>query len=56
MGVPADEALAFEDSQNGVRAAVDAGIAVIACPNTVTQHLDFSLATQVVTTLHEVIL
>jgi HAD superfamily hydrolase (TIGR01509 family) len=54
MSVPAGEVLALEDSQNGVRAAYDAGIKVIACPNDVTRHLDFSLATQVVKTLHEV--
>ena len=56
MAVTAKEVMAFEDSQNGVRAAFDAGIPVIACPNDVTQHLDFSLATQVVETLHEVTL
>lgn len=56
MRVGNKEGLAFEDSQNGVKAAYDAGIPVIACPNDVTKHLDFSLATQVVTTLHEVVL
>ena len=48
--------IALEDSQNGVASAHAAGLAVIACPNDVTQHLDFTLATQVVTTLHEVAL
>jgi HAD superfamily hydrolase (TIGR01509 family) len=56
MSVLPSEVIAFEDSQNGVRAAYDAGIPVIACPNHVTRHLDFSLATQLVTTLHEVVL
>lgn len=54
MAVPANEVIAFEDSQNGVQSAYDAGLHVIACPNDVTRHLDFSLANQVVTTLHEV--
>ncbi len=54
MEVSAEEVIAFEDSQNGVQSAFDAGIHVIACPNDVTRHLDFSLAIQVVTTLHEV--
>lgn len=56
MGVDAENVIALEDSQNGVASAHSAGLKVIACPNDVTRHLDFSLATRVVTTLHEVTL
>ena len=37
LGVPADEAVAFEDSLNGVRAARAAGIFCVAVPNDVTR-------------------
>jgi HAD superfamily hydrolase (TIGR01509 family) len=39
MGLPADEALAFEDSFNGVKAARAAGLFVVAVPNQVTSLL-----------------
>ena len=41
LGVGAEEAIVFEDSPNGVRAAKDAGIFVVAVPNAVT--LDYPL-------------
>jgi HAD superfamily hydrolase (TIGR01509 family) len=41
LGVGADEAIVFEDSPNGVRAAQAAGIFVVAIPNDVTR--DFGL-------------
>jgi HAD superfamily hydrolase (TIGR01509 family) len=41
LGVSADEAVVFEDSPNGVRAARAAGIFVVAIPNDVTR--DFGL-------------
>jgi HAD superfamily hydrolase (TIGR01509 family) len=44
LGVPPDEALAFEDSPNGVRAAQAAGIFCVAVPNPVTARLDLSHA------------
>jgi HAD superfamily hydrolase (TIGR01509 family) len=44
LGVAADEAIAFEDSPNGVRAAQAAGIFCIAVPNPVTAQLDLSHA------------
>ena len=56
MKVDTQSALVFEDSQNGVTAAHAAGLYVIACPNDVTRHLDFSLASRVVQSLHEVTL
>ena len=40
LQVRADEAVIFEDSLNGVRAAIDAGVRVIAVPNLVTRHMD----------------
>ena len=41
LGVGADEAVAFEDSVNGIRAAQAAGIFCVAIPNSVTR--DFAL-------------
>ncbi len=38
------QAIAFEDSANGIRAAKAAGLFCIAVPNPVTRHLDLSLA------------
>ena len=56
MEVSPDEVMVLEDSQNGVAAAYAAGLYVIACPNDVTKHLDFSLASRVVDSLLEVTL
>ncbi|MGE5252154.1 MAG: HAD family hydrolase [Bacteroidota bacterium] len=39
LGCPADQAIAFEDSLNGVRAAKAAGIFAVAVPNSVTSLL-----------------
>ena len=39
LGVSADEAVAFEDSPNGARAAKNAGIYVVGIPNAVTREL-----------------
>jgi len=44
LGVSADEAVAFEDSPNGITAAKAAGIRCIAVPNPVTSALDLSAA------------
>lgn len=47
LGVLAEEAVAFEDSVNGVKAAKAAGIRCIAIPNSVTANLDFAHADEV---------
>lgn len=44
LGVRANEAVALEDSANGVQAAKQAGLFCIAVPNTLTNGLDFSNA------------
>jgi HAD superfamily hydrolase (TIGR01509 family) len=54
LGVGAADAVAFEDSPNGVAAAVAAGIFCVAVPNDVTSALDLSAANRVVTSLAEV--
>jgi HAD superfamily hydrolase (TIGR01509 family) len=54
LGVTAGEAIAFEDSTNGVAAATAAGIYTVAVPNEVTSVLDFSAADRVVGSLHEI--
>jgi putative hydrolase of the HAD superfamily len=41
LGVRADEAIVFEDSLNGLRAAKAAGIYCVIVPNEVTNELDF---------------
>ena len=43
-GLHADEVIVFEDSANGARAAIDAGIRVIVIPGPVTRHQDFTHA------------
>ncbi|MCS6848688.1 MAG: HAD family hydrolase [Anaerolineae bacterium] len=54
LGVPAREAIAFEDSLNGVRAAKTAGLFVVAVANAVTQHLPLDEADLVVHSFEEV--
>jgi beta-phosphoglucomutase-like phosphatase (HAD superfamily) len=43
-GIPAAEALALEDSPNGVLAAKRAGLACVAVPNPLTARLDLGAA------------
>jgi HAD superfamily hydrolase (TIGR01509 family) len=54
LGVGAGEAVAFEDSPNGVAAARAAGIFCVAVPNEVTGALDLSAADLVVPSLADV--
>jgi len=44
LGVPPSEALAFEDSPNGIAAAKAAGMICVAVPNPLTDALDLSKA------------
>ena len=44
LGVPAGEALAFEDSPNGIAAAKAAGMFCVAVPNRLPEGLDVSRA------------
>jgi putative hydrolase of the HAD superfamily len=53
LGVAAEDAIAFEDSPNGVRAAKAAGVVVVAVPNSVTGALDLGEADLVVSSLAE---
>jgi HAD superfamily hydrolase (TIGR01509 family) len=53
LGVAADEAIAFEDSPNGIRAAQAAGLVCVAVPNGVTRTLGVELADVVVDSLAE---
>ncbi|MBS4213774.1 MULTISPECIES: HAD family hydrolase [Neobacillus] len=41
LGIKPSEAVAFEDSLNGLRAAREAGIHCVVVPNQVTSHLEF---------------
>ena len=54
LGVKHDEAVALEDSPNGVKAAQTAGIYTIAVPNSVTKQLDLSAADLIVPSLLDV--
>jgi len=53
LGVVAREALAFEDSPSGVRAAKRAGVVCVAVPNEVTRSADFGEADAVLASLAE---
>jgi HAD superfamily hydrolase (TIGR01509 family) len=54
LRVPADDAMAIEDSPHGVAAAKAAGLWCLAVPNEVTRPLDFSLADTVVDSLEDI--
>ncbi len=54
LGLDADEAVIFEDSLNGLRAARAAGIRCIVVPGPMTRHLDFTGAWRVVESLDQV--
>jgi HAD superfamily hydrolase (TIGR01509 family) len=51
LGMRADQAIAFEDSLNGVRSAQAAGLRVLVTPSAYTDHEDFSDAEWVVPNL-----
>jgi HAD superfamily hydrolase (TIGR01509 family) len=53
LGVAPEEAIAIEDSPNGVAAAVDAGIFCVAVPNPVTSRLDLAAADLVLGSLED---
>jgi beta-phosphoglucomutase-like phosphatase (HAD superfamily) len=44
LGVKPEDAIAFEDSPNGILAAKRAGLHCVAVPSALTRHLDTSLA------------
>lgn len=48
MSLDADACIAFEDSQSGIESATNAGIRVVALPNLLTAHHDFSKARLVI--------
>jgi HAD superfamily hydrolase (TIGR01509 family) len=54
LGLAAGEAIAFEDSPNGIRAAKAAGIACVAVPNPVTESWGFEDADLVLASLADV--
>ncbi|MBK7547272.1 MAG: HAD-IA family hydrolase [Rhodoferax sp.] len=54
LQVPVQECLAFEDSANGLKAAVKAGLATLITPNSFTAHHDFTGALRVLPTLQGV--
>lgn len=53
LGVRADEAIAFEDSPNGILAAKRAGIFCVAIPNPLTKDLQLELADRRLRSLEE---
>ena len=53
LGLGAEECIAFEDSHNGVRSALDAGVPVIATVNGYTEKEDFTGAVLVLDNLGE---
>lgn len=54
LGLPASACMAFEDSINGVRAAIAAGIPTLVTPSHYTHHQDFRGAMRVVPDLADV--
>lgn len=54
LGLPATACMAVEDSANGLRAAVGAGLATVITPNEFTRHHDFSGALKVLPSLLDV--
>ena len=54
LQLPARACLAFEDSENGLHAAVAAGLATLITPNTFTAHHDFKGALRVLPSLLDV--
>jgi putative hydrolase of the HAD superfamily len=48
LGLKPNEAVAFEDSVNGIRAAQAAGIYCVAVPNSVTSHMNVKIADKIV--------
>jgi HAD superfamily hydrolase (TIGR01509 family) len=56
LGVGADEAIAIEDSPNGVAAAKRAGMRCVAIPNSITARLDLSHADVLLNSLADVTL
>ena len=56
LGVSASEAIAIEDSPNGVLAAKRAGLRCVAIPNSITGQLDLSQADLVLDSLADVTL
>ncbi len=47
LQLPATECLAFEDSANGLKAAIGAGLATVITPNSFTAHHDFTAALRI---------
>jgi beta-phosphoglucomutase-like phosphatase (HAD superfamily) len=54
LQLPATQCLAFEDSNNGLRAATAAGLATIVTPNPFTAHHDFTGELKVIPDLSQV--
>jgi HAD superfamily hydrolase (TIGR01509 family) len=54
LQVPAQQCLAFEDSANGLNAAVNAGLSTLITPNSFTAHHDFTGALRVLPSLQGV--
>ncbi len=53
LGIRADEAVALEDSPNGIQAAKQAGVFCIAVPNPMTSRLNLSMADMQLSSLAE---
>ena len=53
LGVSAGEAIAMEDSPNGARAALAAGLHTVVVPNTITKQLPFATGHHTIDTLEQ---
>jgi putative hydrolase of the HAD superfamily len=54
LGITSDQAVVFEDSPNGVKAAKAAGITTVAVPNDVTRYYRFDQADLVISSMAEI--
>lgn len=56
LALPASDCLVVEDSENGIRAAINAGIPCVAIPNRLTAHCDLSAADSHASSLTELLM
>jgi len=55
MGVAAHQAVAFEDTEHGVAAAIAAGLACVAIPTEMSAGHDFSAATVILPSMQDAV-
>lgn len=54
LSLPANSAVAFEDSPNGIKSAKQAGLRCVAVPNRITREMDLSAADLIISSFEEI--